>query len=84
MSDCRIADVALDKPGFIYGATDEVGYRAVENRVSVPDLHATILHALGLNHRKLSFRHSGRDETLTDFPATGAEVVKDVLRRPSA
>jgi len=65
--------------GCIHGATDEVGYRSVENRVSVADLHATILESLGLNFRELSFRHSGRDETLTDFPATGAKVVREVL-----
>ena len=65
--------------GCVHGATDEVGYRSVENRVSVADLHATILESLGLNFRELSFRHSGRDETLTDFPATGAKVVRDVL-----
>ena len=65
--------------GCVHGATDEVGYRSVENRVSVADLHATILESLGLNFRELSFRHSGRDETLTDFPATGAKVVREVL-----
>ena len=67
------------KGGCIHGATDEVGYRSVEDKVSVADLHATILESLGLNFRELSFRHSGRDETLTDFPATGAQVVREVL-----
>ena len=69
------------RKGYIHGATDEVGYRAVENRVGVGDLHATLLHALGLNHRELSFHHSGREETLTDFPATGAQVVPKLLDR---
>jgi hypothetical protein len=52
--------------GQAYGATDELGYHAVENRVSVADLHATILHLLGLNHRRLSYHLHGRDERLTD------------------
>jgi Protein of unknown function (DUF1501) len=67
------------KAGYVHGATDEFGYRAVENRVSVPDLHATLLQQLGLDHRKLTYQHNGREETLTDFPATGAKVVKDLL-----
>ena len=52
--------------GLTYGATDEFGYAAIEQRVSVPDLHATILHQLGLNHEQLTYRHSGRDFRLTD------------------
>ena len=48
-------------------------------RVSVPDLHATILHQLGLDHETLVYRHSGRDETLTDAPLTNASVVEDIL-----
>ena len=58
------------KSGHVYGATDEVGNRAVENRVSVPDLHATILHQLGLNHNRVTYNHAGRDETLTDSVVT--------------
>ena len=54
------------KKGFIYGQTDEFGYRVVENLCSVHDLHATVLHLLGLNHEKLSYRFGGRDYTLTD------------------
>ena len=54
------------KPGTIYGATDEFGYHAVENPVSVPDLHATILHLLGLDHEQLTYRFQGRDYRLTD------------------
>jgi hypothetical protein len=52
--------------GQVYGATDEFGWDAVENRVHVHDLHATILHLLGLDHEKLTYRHSGRDYRLTD------------------
>lgn len=65
--------------GCTYGETDEVGYSAAVNRVSVADLHATILHQLGLDHESLSFEHSGRDETLTDAPVTSARVVHEVL-----
>jgi hypothetical protein len=52
--------------GIQYGATDEYGYYAVENRVHVHDLHATILHLLGLDHKRLTYRHAGRDFRLTD------------------
>src|SRR5439155_26013186 len=54
------------KAGHVHGATDEIGYRSVEGRVTVADLHATVLHQLGLDQTKLTFEHSGRDETLTD------------------
>ena len=52
--------------GVAYGATDELGYHSVENRVQVADLHATILHLLGLDHRNVTFNRNGRDERLTD------------------
>ena len=52
--------------GLVYGATDEYGYHAVENRMDIHDLHATILHLLGLDHERLTFRFSGRDMRLTD------------------
>jgi hypothetical protein len=52
--------------GTVYGATDEFGFRAVENRVSVHDVHATMLHLLGLDHERLTYRYSGRDFRLTD------------------
>src|SRR5262249_45134218 len=52
--------------GQVHGATDEFGWDAVENRVHVHDLHATILYLLGLDHEKLTYRHSGRDYRLTD------------------
>jgi hypothetical protein len=67
------------RAGHIHGATDDVGYRAVEDRVSVADLHATILHQLGLNHDALTFKHHGRPETLTDSPVTNARVVHELL-----
>jgi len=56
------------------------GSGIVEKRVGVHDLHATILHQLGLDHRRLTYHHPGREETLTDFPATGAYVVNALLR----
>ena len=67
------------KAGSVYGATDELGYKSVEDRVSVHDLHATILHQLGVDHRLLSHPHNGRDERLTDPEVTGARVVKEIL-----
>jgi uncharacterized protein (DUF1501 family) len=67
------------KAGYTHGATDELGYRAVEGKVSVPDLHATMLHALGLDHQRLVFQHHGREESLTDVALTGARVNKDLL-----
>jgi uncharacterized protein (DUF1501 family) len=64
------------KGGLTYGATDEVGMHAVENRVHVHDLHATVLHLLGIDHERLTYRYSGRDFRLTDVHGT---VVKGVL-----
>ncbi|MFI4877078.1 MAG: DUF1501 domain-containing protein [Blastopirellula sp. JB062] len=54
------------KGGLRYGATDEYGYYAVENKMHVHDLHATMLHLLGVNHEQLTYRHAGRDFRLTD------------------
>ena len=54
------------KPGFRYGKTDEYGYYAVEDRCTIHDLHATLLHLLGLNHERLTWHHNGRDYRLTD------------------
>jgi hypothetical protein len=54
------------KGGMTYGATDELGMNAVENRMDVHDLHATMLHLLGINHEELTYRYSGRDFRLTD------------------
>ena len=64
------------KGGTVYGATDEFGMRAVENRAHVRDLHATILHLMGLDHEQLTFRHSGRDFRLTDV---GGRVIHDII-----
>jgi hypothetical protein len=64
------------KGGLMHGATDEFGMNAVENRVHVHDLHATILHLLGIDHEKLTYRHSGRDFRLTDVYG---RVVHDVI-----
>ena len=54
------------KGGFKYGATDENGYYAVENKMHVHDLHATLLHLMGIDHLRLTHRHAGRDFRLTD------------------
>jgi hypothetical protein len=54
------------KGGMAYGATDEFGFKAEENRVHVHDLHATILHLMGLDHTRLTYTYSGRDFRLTD------------------
>ncbi|MDB6125773.1 MAG: hypothetical protein JWQ71_4766 [Pedosphaera sp.] len=64
------------KPGLVYGATDEFGWHAVENKVHVHDLHATILHLMGINHEKLTYRYSGRDFRLTDVHG---RIVTDIL-----
>lgn len=53
------------KPGMSYGSTDELGFRAAENKMEIPDLHATILHALGLNHERLNYYYNGLDRRLT-------------------
>ncbi len=65
------------KGGMAYGATDDFGYRAVENRVHVHDLHATILRLLGFDHTRLTYRHAGRDFRLTDVHGN---VVEAILR----
>lgn len=64
------------KAPFTYGATDEFGYRAVENVSTVYDFHATILHLLGLNHKRLTFYHNGFERRLTDVHG---HVIKDIL-----
>jgi uncharacterized protein (DUF1501 family) len=64
------------KPGTIYGATDEYGYKAVEGKCQVHDLHATMLHLLGVDHTKLTYRWGGRDMRLTDVHG---EVIRGVL-----
>ena len=64
------------KPGLLYGATDELGFGVVENKVHVHDLHATILHLLGFDHEKLIYRFQGRDYRLTDV---SGQVVKAIF-----
>ncbi len=64
------------KPGFTHGNTDEYGHHAVEGKVHMHDLHATILHQLGLNHEKLTYRYDGRDFRLTDVHG---HVVKEII-----
>lgn len=64
------------KPGITYGETDEIGFSGVRDRVHVHDFQATILHQLGLDHERLTFRFQGRDYRLTDVHGT---VVKDIL-----
>ena len=55
------------KPGFVYGSTDEIGYHAAEDRMHIHDFHATVMHLLGMDHEKLTYRYSGRDFRLTDI-----------------
>jgi len=64
------------KGGYRYGATDEFGYHAVKDRCTIHDLHATLLHIMGINHERLTFRHHGRDFRLTDV---SGEVARDIL-----
>lgn len=62
--------------GMTYGSTDEFGYYVAENKVAMHDLHATILHQLGLDHTQLTYRYAGRDFRLTDV---AGRVVKELL-----
>jgi hypothetical protein len=64
------------KGGTLHGATDEIGHRAVTDRVSIHDLHATILHLLGIEHTRLTYRYTGRDFRLTDV---SGNVVRQIL-----
>ncbi len=64
------------KAGFAHGATDDIGFQAVEGKVHMHDLHATVLHLLGLDHEKLTFNYAGRDFRLTDVHG---HVVKEIL-----
>ncbi|MCA9129904.1 MAG: DUF1501 domain-containing protein [Planctomycetales bacterium] len=64
------------RPGTVYGATDEIGYQIVENPVHVHDLNATLLHLLGIDHQRLTFRYQGRQYRLTDVHG---QVVHDIL-----
>jgi len=64
------------KHGFAYGATDDVGWKAVENRVHWHDFHATVLHLLGIDHERLTFYHNGIRRRLTNVHG---EVVHGIL-----
>ncbi len=64
------------KPGFSHGSTDEFGHRAVENKTHMHDLHATVLHLLGLDHERLTYKYAGRDFRLTDVSGT---VIKEII-----
>ena len=64
------------KSGFQYGETDEYGYYAVKDKVHFHDLHATMLHLMGMDHTKLTYKHAGRDFRLTDIYG---EVIQDIL-----
>src|SRR5262249_36150935 len=64
------------KGGTVYGATDGFGVKAIEKPGDIPYLHATILHLLGTNHTKLTYRYSGRDFRLTDVSGT---VIKEII-----
>ena len=63
------------RPGFSYGATDDYGYEAIEGKIHIHDWHATILHLLGLDHEKLTFRYAGRDMRLTDVKGNVVEHI---------
>jgi hypothetical protein len=69
------------KGGTVYGATDDYGYHVIENKVEIHDLHATMLHLLGLDHTRLTYRFGGRDMRLTDVHG---EVVRGILLSPEA
>ena len=64
------------KGGLVYGATDDFGYKAIENKVEIHDLHATMLHLFGVDHERLTYRFSGRDMRLTDVHG---HVIHDIL-----
>ena len=64
------------KSGYSYGATDEFGAAAVENKVHMHDLHATLLHLLGMDHEKLTYSYAGRDFRLTDVHG---HVIKSLI-----
>lgn len=67
------------RKGYCHGMTDELGYKAVKDVVNVHDLHATLLHTLGLDHKRLTYPHDGRPGSLTDIAVTKAEVVSKLL-----
>src|SRR5947207_3209111 len=72
----RVTDQARKRGSYVHGATDEFGFKGVENPVHVHDLHATLLQLLGFDHTKLTFRHAGRDFRLTDVHGN---VIKELI-----
>ena len=64
------------KPGYVYGATDDFGYKAVDRPCTVYDMWATVLHLMGVDHDALTYRYSGRDVRLTDVHG---HVLKDII-----
>ena len=72
---CWMAGAGV-KGGTSYGATDDLGHKAVENVTAIPDFHATVLHLLGLNHTQLTYYHDGINRRLTDVSGT---VIKPIL-----
>ena len=67
------------KPGYVHGATDDFGYAAVTDIVNVHDLHATLLHRIGLDHQRLTHPHDGREASLTDAEVTKAQINQQLL-----
>ena len=67
------------KRGYVHGSTDDFGYKSTQDVVSVHDLQATLLHALGLDHALLTYPHDGRDESLTDPEVTGDKLIPSLL-----
>ena len=65
--------------GYVHGATDDFAYKAVKEVVTVPDLHATLLHTLGFDHTRLTFPHDGREDSLTDEVVSHAKVIPELL-----
>ncbi len=72
---CWLAGAGL-RPGLAYGATDEVGWKAVEDPVPWPDFHATVLHLLGIDHERLTFYHNGTRRRLTNVHG---RVIQEIL-----
>ena len=67
------------KAGTTYGETDPIGYEAIKDKVSIHELHATMLHLLGFNHEKLNFPSQGVGQRLTNITKPGTKIVKGVL-----
>ena len=67
------------KPGYVHGATDDIGYKSVTNIVRFCDLHATLLAAMGIDHTDFHYLQAGRQESLTDHEVTKARVIPELL-----